>query len=50
VQVHGDAGYIKDYRAEQLFRDARLLRIYEGTTQIQQTIITKEMIGEARKN
>ena len=48
VQVHGGAGYIRDYRAEQLFRDARLFRIYEGTTQIQQTIIAKAMIGEAR--
>ena len=48
VQVHGGAGYIKDYRAEQLFRDARLFRIYEGTTQIQQTIIAKAMMGEAR--
>ena len=46
VQVHGGAGYIKDYRAEQLFRDARLFRIYEGTTQIQQTIIAKAMIAE----
>lgn len=48
VQVHGGAGYIKDYRAEQLFRDARLFRIYEGTTQIQQTIIAKAMMSEAR--
>lgn len=48
VQVHGGAGYIKDYRAEQLFRDARLYRIYEGTTQIQQTIIAKQLIAEAR--
>lgn len=49
VQVHGGAGYIKDYRAEQLFRDARLYRIYEGTTQIQQTIIAKQLISEARE-
>ncbi|MGL4295963.1 MAG: acyl-CoA dehydrogenase family protein [Aestuariivirga sp.] len=48
VQVHGGAGYIKDYRAEQLFRDARLFRIYEGTTQIQQTIIAKAMIAETK--
>ena len=48
VQVHGGAGYIRDYRAEQLFRDARLFRIYEGTTQIQQTIIAKALIAEAR--
>jgi acyl-CoA dehydrogenase len=47
VQVHGGAGYIKDYRAEQLYRDVRLFRIYEGTTQIQQTIIAKAMIAEA---
>lgn len=49
VQVHGGAGYIKDYRAEQLFRDARLYRIYEGTTQIQQTIIAKQLVAEARE-
>lgn len=48
VQVHGGAGYIREYRAEQLFRDARLFRIYEGTTQIQQTIIAKAMIDAAR--
>ena len=47
VQVHGGAGYIRDYRAEQLFRDARLFRIYEGTTQIQQTIIARQMIAGA---
>ncbi|MDE2442317.1 MAG: acyl-CoA dehydrogenase, partial [Betaproteobacteria bacterium] len=48
VQVHGGAGYIKDYRAEQLFRDARLYRIYEGTTQIQQGIIARQLVSEAR--
>jgi acyl-CoA dehydrogenase len=48
VQVHGGAGYIRAYRAEQLFRDARLFRIYEGTTQIQQTIIARALIAEAR--
>ncbi|MBB4287444.1 acyl-CoA dehydrogenase family protein [Roseospira goensis] len=49
VQVHGGAGYIRAYRAEQLFRDARLFRIYEGTTQIQQIIIAKAMAAEARQ-
>ena len=48
VQVHGGNGYIRDYRAEQLFRDARLFRIYEGTTQIQQTIIARGLIDAAR--
>jgi acyl-CoA dehydrogenase len=48
VQVHGGNGYIREYRAEQLFRDARLFRIYEGTTQIQQIIIAKALVAEAR--
>lgn len=48
VQVHGGNGYIREYRAEQLFRDARLYRIYEGTTQIQQTIIARSLISETR--
>lgn len=49
VQVHGGNGYIREYRAEQLFRDARLYRIYEGTTQIQQTIIAKALVAEAKE-
>jgi acyl-CoA dehydrogenase len=48
VQVHGGNGYIREYRAEQLYRDARLFRIYEGTTQIQQIIIAKALVAEAR--
>ena len=48
VQVHGGNGYIREYRAEQLYRDARLFRIYEGTTQIQQVIVARAMIAEAR--
>jgi acyl-CoA dehydrogenase len=49
VQVHGGMGYIREYRAEQLFRDARLFRIYEGTTQIQQIIIAKALATAARE-
>ncbi|ABS66160.1 acyl-CoA dehydrogenase domain protein [Xanthobacter versatilis] len=48
VQVHGGNGYIREYRAEQLYRDARLFRIYEGTTQVQQIIIAKALTAEAR--
>lgn len=48
VQVHGGNGYIREYRAEQLFRDARLFRIYEGTTQIQQIVIAKALTAEAK--
>lgn len=46
VQIHGGAGYLAEYEAERLFRDARLYRIYEGTTQIQQLLIAKQMIRE----
>ncbi|HTG38080.1 acyl-CoA dehydrogenase family protein [Sphingomonas sp.] len=42
VQVHGGAGYIADYGIERLYRDVRLFRIYEGTSQIQQLIIARE--------
>lgn len=46
LQMHGGYGYIKEYPIERLFRDARLLRIYEGTSQIQQIIIAREMLRE----
>ncbi len=49
VQIHGGAGYISEYAIEHLYRDVRLFRIYEGTTQIQQVIIAKHMIQEALK-
>jgi acyl-CoA dehydrogenase len=44
VQVHGGAGYIADYGIERLYRDVRLFRIYEGTSQIQQLVIARETI------
>lgn len=48
VQVHGGNGYIADYGIERMYRDARLFRIYEGTTQIQQLVIARNMIREMR--
>jgi hypothetical protein len=39
VQVHGGAGYINEYPVERFYRDVRLLRLYEGTSQIQQLVI-----------
>jgi acyl-CoA dehydrogenase len=48
VQVHGGAGYVADYAAERHYRDARLARIYEGTTQIQQLVIARHVIRAAR--
>jgi len=47
VQIHGGAGYISEYAIERFYRDVRLFRLYEGTTQVQQIIIAKNMIREA---
>jgi len=46
VQIHGGAGYISEYSIERFYRDVRLFRLYEGTTQIQQIIIARNMIRE----
>lgn len=48
VQVHGGAGYVGDYPAERHYRDARLARIYEGTSQIQQVVIARKLIRAAQ--
>lgn len=47
VQIHGGSGYIQEYAVERFYRDVRLFRLYEGTSQIQQLIIAKNMIREA---
>ena len=46
VQIHGGAGYIAEYAVERLYRDVRLFRLYEGTTQIQQMIIARNMVKD----
>jgi acyl-CoA dehydrogenase len=45
VQIHGGAGYMNESVVERFFRDARLLRLYEGTTQIQQIIIGRYLVN-----
>lgn len=50
VQIHGGAGYMRDYAVERFYRDVRLFRIYEGTTQIQQIVIAGSMLRNARRN
>lgn len=47
VQIHGGAGYMAEYAVERFYRDVRLFRIYEGTTQIQQLLIARNMIRDA---
>ena len=44
VQVFGGSGYIADYNVERFYRDVRLFRLYEGTSQIQQLIIARSML------
>ncbi|MCP5424596.1 MAG: acyl-CoA dehydrogenase family protein [Gammaproteobacteria bacterium] len=44
VQIHGGAGYIAAYAIERFYRDVRLFRIYEGTSQIQQLLIARHLI------
>jgi acyl-CoA dehydrogenase len=46
VQIHGGAGYMADHGIERFYRDARLFRIYEGTSQIQQIVIARNMVRE----
>jgi acyl-CoA dehydrogenase len=47
VQVHGGAGYMRGVPAERFYRDARLFRIYEGTSQIQQLVIARQVLRAA---
>jgi acyl-CoA dehydrogenase len=49
VQILGGAGYIAEYGMERMYRDARLFRLYEGTSQIQQLIIARNMIRAASR-
>ncbi|TNE37914.1 MAG: acyl-CoA dehydrogenase [Alphaproteobacteria bacterium] len=44
VQIHGGSGYMSEYKVERFYRDVRLLRLYEGTTQIQQLVIARNML------
>lgn len=44
VQVHGGYGYSRDYEVERLYRDARVTRIYEGTSEVQRLVIARELL------
>lgn len=48
VQIHGGSGYISEYAVERFYRDVRLFRLYEGTSQIQQIVIARNMIKGAQ--
>jgi len=49
VQIFGGAGYMAEYGIERLYRDVRLFRLYEGTSQIQQLVIARNLLREHRR-
>jgi acyl-CoA dehydrogenase len=49
VQVHGGSGYMRDVPVERIYRDVRLLRLYEGTSEIQRLIIGSNLVKAAQK-
>lgn len=44
LQIHGGYGYMKDYAIERMYRDARIMRIYEGTSEVQKIVIAKQVL------
>jgi len=46
VQIHGGYGYIKEYPVERYFRDARVTELYEGTSEAQRMVISKDLLKE----
>ena len=44
VQIYGGYGYTKEYPVEKLMRDAKLIQIYEGTSQVQRLVIARELL------
>lgn len=49
VQIHGGSGYMRDVPVERIYRDVRLLRLYEGTSEIQRLIIGSNLVKAARR-
>jgi alkylation response protein AidB-like acyl-CoA dehydrogenase len=46
VQIHGGYGYVREYHVERLMREAKLTQIYEGTSEIQQIIISRAIMND----
>jgi alkylation response protein AidB-like acyl-CoA dehydrogenase len=49
IQVHGGYGYVKDYAVERYYRDARVMEIYEGTSEIQRLVIARSLLKDGAK-
>ena len=46
VQIHGGYGYMQEYGVERLMRDAKITQIYEGTSEVQEIVIARSIIGD----
>ena len=46
IQIHGGAGYTTDFAVERYWRDARLTKIFEGTSEIQKRVISDRLLGD----
>jgi alkylation response protein AidB-like acyl-CoA dehydrogenase len=46
VQIHGGYGYVKEFHVERLMRDAKITQIYEGTSEIQRMVISRELLRD----
>ena len=44
VQIHGGYGFVKEYHVERMMRDAKITQIYEGTSEIQKMVISREVL------
>lgn len=49
VQIHGGSGYMREVPVERIYRDVRLLRLYEGTSEIQRLIVGSNLIKAAQR-
>ena len=49
VQIHGGSGYMREVAVERIYREVRLLRLYEGTSEIQRLIIGGGLVREAQR-
>jgi alkylation response protein AidB-like acyl-CoA dehydrogenase len=46
IQIHGGYGYLNDFPVERIYRDVRVCQIYEGTSDIQRLVISRQILGE----
>ena len=49
IQIHGGYGYIREYQVERFFRDAKVLEIGEGTSEVQRMVIARQILAEVQE-